>query len=494
VALGLLPWPCIGCSQLGPTSDLALVQPTTVRAAAPEAPKPVASSPQTAAPVTPTQLPPVVAAEAHAKTLPIDLDTVFRLGEGQNAQIALARAKVEEAYAQKDVAGTRWLPDTHIGSAYYRHEGGIQNEDGTLTHSSFGALFEGMEINSILDVRKIAFEQINADRMVWQQKGELSRITNETLLEATETYVDLVAATEGRALARRLELDVEGLLMRARDLYKVEKSESVRMEVTRLEAELAARRQAQFKLREQSAAASAKLVYLLGLEPCTELIPIDARLIRLELVDATPPCCDLVSQALANGPGIREIEGLLAVINQGIERSKGPGKFLPVFEVHMAEGAFGAGPGDSIAWDNRWDLGVQARWNLTDLVTARDRERVAQAKLQQVHLTYDDLRAKLAAGVQAARESIRNGDEEIRLDDEQVGKAEDTYKISDERLRARIQGSSYGEVLFGLQGRALAQLNRLQDVRSYDKAQLRLLLLLGPAPHQNPECQPAPPR
>ncbi len=492
LALGFLSWPFVGCAQLGPTAAVALLPPTSLRGAAPDEPKP--ATPARPAPSSPAQLPPSVAAEAPAKTLPIDLDTVFRLAEGQNAQIGLARARVEEAYAQKDVAGKRWLPDTYVGSAYYRHEGGIQNENGTLTHSSFGALFEGMEVNSILDVRKIAYEQINAERMVWQQKGELSRITNETLLDATETYIDLVTTTEGLALAQRLERDVEGLHRRAQDLYRVEKSESVRMEVTRLEAELAARKQAQWKLREQAAAASAKLVYLLGLEPCTQLVPIDARLIRLDLVDATPPCCDLVAQALANGPGIREIEGLLAVINQGIERSKGPGKYLPVFEVHMAEGGFGAGPGDSLTWDNRWDLGVQARWNLADLFTARDRERVAQAKLQQVHLTYDDLRGKLAAGVQAAREAIRNGSEMIRLDNEQVRKAEDTYKISDERLRARIQGSSYAEVLLSLQSRAMAQLNRLQDVRAYDKAQLRLLLLLGPAPHQNPACNPAPPQ
>jgi outer membrane protein TolC len=474
LALGFLPWQCVGCAGLDPA-------PSAVRAAAADAPETLPPAGQ--APATP----------APAKTLPIDLDTVFRLAEQQNAQVALAREKVSEAHAQKDLASTRWFPDTYVGMAWYRHEGGIQAPDGTFIHASDSAMFAGAEVNSQLDLRKIAYEQVNADRQVWQQKGELSRITYETLLDAAETYIDLLAAYEGRDLARRLEQEVQDLLKRAQELYKVEKSESVRMEVTRLESELAARRQVQWKLREQAMAASAKLVYLLGLDPCTELVPIDARLTRLELVDANPPCCDLVAQALANGPGVRELEGMLAVINQAIERSKGPGRFLPIFEVHMAEGGFGAGPGDSLTWDNRWDLAVQARWNLADLFTARDRERIAQSKLQQVHLSYQDLRGKLAAGVEASREATLSGDQEIRQDDEQIRQAQETYNISHTRLVNRIQGYSYSEVLLSLQSRGVAELNKLQDVRAYDKAQLRLLLLLGSGPHHDPnhDC-PAP--
>jgi outer membrane protein TolC len=475
LALGFLAWPLVGCAEVGPSRDVTLGPPIAVRAAADEARPQMLPAPTSLASATPAPT------EAPAKRLPIDLDTVFRLAEGQNAQIALARERVAEAHTEQDLADLRWLPETYVGAAYHRHEGGDQFPDGRFVHSSYGSLFSGLEVNSLLDVHKIAYEQVNAERKMWQQKGELSRISYETLLDATQTYIDLLAAYEGRDLAKRLQRDVEDLLRRAQDLYNVEKSESVRMEVTRLQSELAARKQTLAKLREQAASASAKLAYLLGLDPCTELVPLDARLTRLELVDATPPCCDLVSQALANGPGVRELEGMLTVIMQGIERSKGPGKFLPIFELHMAEGGFGAGPGDQMTWDNRWDLCLAARWNLTDFCTARDRERLAESKLQQVHLTFQDLRGKLAEGVEVSQAAIHSGDEEIRHDDEQIRQASATYDISNKRLQNRIQGSSYGEVLLSLQGRALAELNKLQDIRAYDKAQLRLLLLLGPS-------------
>src|SRR5262249_56072893 len=107
-----------------------------------------------------------------------------------------------------------------------------------------------------------------------------------------------------------------------------------------------------------------------------------------DLIDAAVPMCDLVGRALATGPGVQEMEGLLNLIHRSIEQAHGPARYAPVLEMRMAEGAFGAGPGASMSWDNPWDLGVQARWNLTDLVTRHERQRVLDTKVNQAHLAY----------------------------------------------------------------------------------------------------------
>src|SRR5205085_5040776 len=125
--------------------------------------------------------------------------------------------------------------------------------------------------------------------------------------------------------------------------------------------------------------------------------------------DASVPSSELVAQVLASGPGIREMEGLLALIQESTERSAGASKYLPIFEVRMAEGGFGAGAGDRMDWDNRWDLGLQARWNLSDFFTRCERQRALQAKVQQAHLAYQDLRGKLTLGVQDSHETIVAG-------------------------------------------------------------------------------------
>lgn len=492
-----LPLLGLGCNGLMPAAGSPAPLPPIVRASAEVTELPATKPELIPAPPTPSNptgekaeapgLPP-----AAPRVLPISLDTVLALADEQNTQIALARERVREACAEKDVAAQRWLPDLYAGTAYYRHEGGIQNEVGTLLHSSTGAMFSGLELHSRLDIREIAYQRVSAERKAWQQKGELSRITNETLLDAAGTYIDLLTARTGEAIAREQERDLENLLERAKKLADTEPG--ARVEVARIQAELSGRRQTILKLHEQAFAASAKLVYLLGLDPCIELMPVDPSLVPISLVDASPPACDLVALALAAGPGIREMEGLLALVHDSIERAQGPGRLLPVFETRMAEGAFGAGPNDNLPWDNRWDLGLQARWNLTEFCTARDRRRVALAKMHQAHLLHRDLQGKLTAGVQEAREAILSGHEQIRLGEEQISNARKAHELSNDRLKNNIVGSSPSEVLLSLQAVGLAQVNYLNAIRSYDRAQLRLMLLLGtPTGHPHATVHPGPP-
>ena len=110
------------------------------------------------------------------KVVPISLDTVLRLAESQNGQTAVARHKLEEAFADQDLAAKAWLPDFWVGASWYRHEGGISNEDGTITRSSFSALFTGMELGGRFDLREATYKKVEAERQVWQQCGGGRRV------------------------------------------------------------------------------------------------------------------------------------------------------------------------------------------------------------------------------------------------------------------------------------------------------------------------------
>src|SRR5205085_399039 len=137
-----------------------------------------------------------------------------------------------------------------------------------------------------------------------------------------------------------------------------------------------------------------------------------------------------------------------------------------------------------------WDLGLQARWNLTEFLTARQRQHVIQSKAQQAQLAYQDLRGKLTAGVQEARQTIRSGREQIHRAEEQIEQAEQALTLSKERLQESVPGSTPAEVLLAIEALGRAQVNYLTTLNEYDKAQLRLMLLLGPAavipPHHHP--------
>jgi hypothetical protein len=148
-------------------------------------------------------------------------------------------------------------------------------------------------------------------------------------------------------------------------------------------------------------------------------------------------------------------------------------------ELGVAEGAFGAGPGDDMRWDNRLDIVLQARWNITDLFTARDRSRIAQSKEQQAQLSYQDLRAKLAMGVQESQKAVLFGGEQIRLGESQKEKALAAYKYGRGLFDNNPKQASVGNVLFAIKSQSAARFDWIRAVRNYDQAQLRLFILTG---------------
>ncbi len=427
----------------------------------------------------PETLPTPATVEAAKRDVPISLDSVLHLAEEQNSQVALAREKLNESQIEQNLAHWSWLPSLYAGVAYYRHEGGIQNEDGTLEKSSSSALYPGVDLTARLDLRDTIFQRVNAERKMWQQQGELSRVTSDTLLEASSTYVDLLAARSSEVLFKKIETMEKDILKWAEGLAKGDRNAEALVES--LKAQLNGREQALTQARQQGDAAAAKLAYLLGMGPDVQLLPAETVLSPIDLVDANQPTDALVSRALQAGPGVRELEQMLAVIQNAMDAAAGPGRFLPVVEMRMMEGAFGAGPNSTLNWDNRWDMGVQMRWNLTELLTKNEKGRLASSKLEQVELGYRDLRGKLTLGVQEAQQTVQLSRRIIDLGGEQVKHAEKSYRLSDQRLKLRVEGSSPGEVIAAIRGLELAQVNALSAIRAYNKAQVRLMVLMGAA-------------
>lgn len=426
---------------------------------------------------------------AEKQRLPISLDTVLRLAEEQNPQIGVARAKVGAACAEKEAASARWLPDIYFGIGYFRHAGGIQLQEGPLVRSSTGAFATGLNINAEYNPRNFAFLQVEAARKVWQNQGELSKVTYEQLLDASTTYVDLLAAHAALAVSEKLEKDIDPIYTRVKQKFDMfQGTADVSIEKARVEGELAQQKQFQTKLRGQIEAASAKLAYALGMDPTVELAPIDTQMSAFHLVDPNQPIDSLVSQALTSGPGIRELEGILCVIQEGLATAKGPSRFVPTVGLQMGEGAFAAGPFGVLDWSNRWDMGLQAKWNLTDALTASRKRKIAHAQINQAHMTYQELRAKLTLGVQEAKATSEasaaqfpNAEKLIKIGQESVTNVDkllQTPRVDPAKDPPRVLDS---DLMSALSKVALAQLNYIDHMREYDKAQLRLLVLLGGA-------------
>jgi outer membrane protein TolC len=334
--------------------------------------------------------------------VPVTLDAVLRLAEEHNARIGLARERVNESSITTQLECRCW------------REGG--------------------------------FRCVKAKGQVWQSKVELSQARHEVLLDAANTYLDLLTARRGEAVVRELEGYEQKQLRRAEKLRKDDPAAGVLEEGLR--ATLADRQRTLSQLRQQGSAAAAKLGHLLGLPPDAVVVPGEA-VAPLDLVDGTAPAEDLVAQALATGPGVRELEGVLRVIEDGLAQAGCLATLMPT------------------------------------------RIRLAESKLRQAHLSYQDLRGKLTAGVREAREAILSGREQIGLSTQQLRHARESYRLSDRRLEQGAMGASSSEVLTSIRALEQAHFNHLSAVRDFDKAQVRLLLLLGqPNYHSPPACRP----
>lgn len=423
------------------------------------------------------QLPAITEVPPKAKPIPISLDTVLRMAQDQNGQVRLARMRLDDAANDQHWASKHWMPDLSVGLGTYRHEGGIQDFQGNLLRSSYGNAFAGLELTGKYDWKELLYRRVEAERRVWQQKGDLSKLTSENLLDASSTYTGLLAARSGVAVSIETEIRLRDLLEQSNKLAKIDPG--MQVEVSRIETELMAQTVLTAKLREAGKAAAAKLAYLLGLDPCCEFLVADKQLAPIDLVDAKQPVQALVEQALARGPGIRELEGLLHTVEAARNTNYGLSHWMPSVELAITEGGFGAGPGGSMSWTNRFDSGVRFRWNLNEFAQSKQKRRQADANIQQVQLSYQDLRAKLTLGVQEARDAIHSGREQTRLAEQHIRFAEESFKLSDQRLKQNIKGRSSSEVLLALRTLGGAKLEYIQAVRDLNRAQLRLFILVG---------------
>jgi outer membrane protein TolC len=411
------------------------------------------------------------------KPIPISLDTVLQLANDQNGQVRILRMKVEDSQTDQQWANKHWLPDLSVGIGVYRHEGGIQDFQGNLLRSSYGSALAGLEVSGTYDWKVILLRRVEAERKVWQQRGELSKLNSETLLDAASTYISMLSARTGVVVSLETEAKLKNLLEQSIALAKVDPG--LRVEVTRIEAELMAQTVLTVRLREASKASAAKLAYLLGLNPCCEFLVADGKLVPITLLDGKDPVQGYVEQALTRGPGVRELEGLLRAVEAARSTNYGLTHWMPSIEVNLIEGGFGAGPGRQLDWANRFDLGVHMKWNLSEFYYSKLKRQQADANIQQVHISYQDLRAKLTLGVQEACDAIQSGREQIALAEKHIRYAEESYKLSDLRLKENIKGRSSSEVLLALRSLGGARLEYLQAVRDYNKAQLRLFVLVG---------------
>lgn len=337
----------------------------------------------------------------------LNLDTVLQTTFARNADILVARERVNESQIALDAALRSCLPEM---------------------------------------LRKDTFKTAVADATLWRRRAELRKVENDNLQDAASTYFDWLATLRGEAVAQDLLKKENKLLSRARKLAASEKP--VQVVVEAIDTAVNGRQQYILHTHQQSEGVAARLAYLMGMNGGV-LIPA-ATLQPIARIDTGVPLEVLIRQAQDNGPGVHELQGLIASIQKSLAEA----------------------------------CRAQRCCAKTGAALVCARLQMAQSQLQQAQLSLVSLQLKLRAGVEDAFSAVLSGREQLELASKAIDHAKETYRIMDLRVteegpEATIRNKTYDGVLNSIRQFSQAQSNYLLAVRDYDKAQARLMLLLG---------------
>jgi outer membrane protein TolC len=456
-------------------------------------------------PSAPPATAPVPAPNADPAPLPIDLPTVLRLADADNPTVALARARVAEAYARVQLANAYFLPTLRSGATYQRTDGPVQDTIGNIITTSKSNLFAGGQASLSFDVADALFLPLIARRLAQAEAANARATANNVQLDAALVYLDLLQNDAAQAINADTLAKAEEVLRlaQAADAAGLSKTKA---DVNRARTDVELRRQAQIDLEGQAAVISARLAQLLLLQPTVDLRPADPAVLPITLVPVNGPLEELVGVGLMNRPELAANRALVAAAVARLRQARAE-PFVPKIQLDYRGGTFGGGINERIGdFGGRGDGTAAAYWELRGLGFANRAEaRVRQAQLDQTNYRVTEVSAQVAAEVTAAAKQTRARLRPLESAQEAVRQATEMYR--------RLREASFGmagprgqydaiEPLLAIQALAQARTQYLTEVIEYDRAQLRLYTALGrpplcalpgiPEPLQVPVKPPAP--
>jgi outer membrane protein TolC len=427
---------------------------------------------------------PPAAAPHPVDRLPIDLPTALRLVDSANPTVAVARARVAEAYARQRQAEVYWLPTLTAGATYQRHDGRIQDTNGTIITVSKQSLFAGGGAGARVETADALFLPLIARRLTAAEAAAARATVLNVQLDVASAYLDLLSVNAAQAinadtLARAQEMS---RLAEAADKAGLSKTTA---DVPRAQTEVSLRRQEAIDLQGRAAVVSARLAQLLLLDPGVDLAPADPAVVPIILVPDRP-LPELIATAAAYRPELAATRALTAAAQVRLRQAQ-VGPFLPRLEVSYLGGTFGGGRDSEMSnFGGRGDAAASAIWEfknlgLGNIAIARERE----AQLAGASARIVEVQAQVSAEVVAAAKVARYHQQTLDVSQQAVRQATEMFR--------RLEASSFGmtgnralfdalEPLLAIQALNQARSQYLAEVIEFNRAQFRLYTAMGQPP------------
>lgn len=378
--------------------------------------------------------------EEPARGHPITLAAALELAGTRPIDVRVAAERVQIAYVALARARTAWLPTIYLGADYARQDGRIQDIVGNVFPTNRTSLMLGAGPSAVFAPADAILAPLAARQTAAAREAGRQAAVNDATLAVAETYFNVQQARGELAGAVGASRTAEDLANRAEKLVGLVQP----VEVTRVKAELARRRQAVESARERWETAGADLNRLLRLPPAAVLEPAEPPDLRVELFDPGASVDDLIPVALTARPELAAqqalVQATLARLKQEKLRPLIPSVVLRGNATNpggtLSSGLFGGGIEGRVAnagARNAFD--VQVLWEVQNLgfgnrAAVQEREAENRIALLELFRTQD----RVAADVVQAHAGLTRATTRVKLADEGLKAAAETVKTHLEGL------------------------------------------------------------
>lgn len=447
---------------------------------------------------------------------PIDLPSAVRLAGVQNPDLFLARQRVVEAAALRQLAAAQLLPSLNLGMNFDSHSGPLQQSNGNILNVSRSALYAGAGANAVaagtvnipgvvwnLNVSNTIYGILVARQVVNQRQFSNLQTNNDILQDVAVAYYELLRAEGLRAVnlkMRKQTADVANVTAKyaATGVGREADAERAATELAQRETDL-------LETEGRVMVASANLCRLLNLDPSLRLHVTDGWVVPTPIVPDPITLPELVAMAMLQRPDLAERRAAIQEAFLTLQSARLL-PFSPNTLVGFSAGTFGGGsnlvasgtppapttPGPRFGnFSGRNDFDVVVFWTLQNLgygnraLINAARSRLRQSDYQQL-IVLNQARADVAtayAHTRARYAQIGTNERAIRAG--QAGFQQDF-------LRTRNREGLPIETLDNLRLWNRASIEYLNSIVDFNEAQVQLYVSLG-QPRADMLARPAQP-
>jgi len=426
---------------------------------------------------------------APANVYPIDFAAALALTSGQNPQVAFARQRINESFAQMRAAEVLWVPSLRAGMNYNKHEGTIQDVAGNVIETSRGSIYTGLGAQAIgagspavpgvvmnFHMKDAVFQPRITERVLAASRQASRATTNDVLLETALAYNDLLEALEIEAISAETLENTRRLVELTGEYART--GQGLPSDADRAQAELATRQVEAQRALENVQVASVRLARLLSQDPTVALAPQEPAIVPIDL---TPMHCSLqqlVAAGLSNRPELAESRFLVGAAVERLRREQNA-PLIPSVLLGLSYGGNGGGLGGDIEnFDDRMDFDAVAYWELRNLGFGEQAARnEARSRLEQARWRQVQVMDQVASDVAEAHAQVSSRREQINLAQSGITAARQSYRRNSERIQDAL-GLPI-EALQSIQALDNVQRQYVRSVADYNRAQFRLQRALG---------------